>query len=204
VTNKALAGLILCGGESRRMGSPKALMEVAGEPLIVRVARRLSAVADPVLLAPASPGRFGDLGFAEVEDARAGAGPLGGLVAGLVASPHLLLAAVAVDMPFASAEVFRLLADRHTNEDAVAPRTATGLEPLHAVYSRTALPAFREALDAGRFGLREALAGIRVKEVTESEWRAADPTGRFALNVNRPEDLSLLDQAPPSRPGPSI
>jgi len=174
------------------MGTPKALIEFEGQPLVVRVAERIAAVAHPVYLATGTPGRLGDLGLHEVEDVREGAGPLGGLIAGLEASPHALLAAVAADMPFASSQVLRLLAALHVNEDAVVPVTPSGLEPLHAVYSREALPALRDALDRGTFGLRAILQRLRVRLVTQDEWRAADPTGRFALNLNSPEDFSLL------------
>ena len=174
------------------MGTPKALIEVEGRPLALRVAERVSLVAHPVFLATGTPGRYGDLGLPELEDARPGAGPLAALAAGLEASPHSLQAVVAGDMPFASAEVLRLLATLHIAEDAIVPVTEVGLEPLHAVYSRRALPAIRAALDEGMFALRLVLRRLRVREVGPEEWRAADPTGRFALNLNNPEDLARL------------
>jgi molybdopterin-guanine dinucleotide biosynthesis protein A len=187
-----LAGLVVCGGASRRMGSDKALVEVEGRPLVLRVAERLREIADPVILAPGRPGRLGRLGYLEVADEVADAGPLAGLVAGLAASPHELTAVVAVDMPFASARLFALLAGLHDREhDAVVPVSAHGPEPLHAVYARSAVLPLRSALLEGRLDLRAALTGLRVRVVLEREWIAADPTRRFALNVNRPEDLPL-------------
>jgi len=187
-----LAGLVLCGGASARMGRDKALIQLEGQPLAVRVATRISRVADPVMLAPGTAGRLTHLGYAEVADDPAGVGPLGGLVGGLAASPHHLLAAAAVDMPFVSPELMRLLAELHGDEDAVVPVTNSGVEPLHAVYAKTALPILREACAEGRFVLRAVLERLRVRLVGEAEWRPADPSGRFALNVNRPEDLNGL------------
>jgi molybdopterin-guanine dinucleotide biosynthesis protein A len=178
------------------MGVEKASLRFEGEPLVVRVARRLSSVADPVLLAPGAPGRLGMLGFAEVADAATGAGPLGGLIAGLEASPHPLVAVAAVDMPFASPELFRELVRLCEGQDAVVPVTSSGPEPLHAVYSRSAIPALRAALSGGRLALRSVLTTIRVREVREEEWRAFDPTGRFALNVNQREDAAQLGWVP--------
>ena len=58
----------------------------------------MARVADPVLLATGSVGRLGPLGYPEVADEVAGAGPLGGIVAGLEASPHEEMAVVAVDI----------------------------------------------------------------------------------------------------------
>jgi molybdopterin-guanine dinucleotide biosynthesis protein A len=188
-----LAGLVLCGGKSRRMGTDKALLPFEGEPLVLRVARRLGRAASPVLLAPGIRGRLGDLGYDEVGDEAKDAGALGGLVAGLAASPYPLLAVVAVDMPFVSPEVVGLLARRVSDDDAAIPATKGGLEPLHAVYSVRALHALRAALDARQLGLREVVAErLRLRVLPESEWRTADPSGGFALNLNRPEDLDEI------------
>lgn len=178
------------------MGADKALLPVEGTPLVVRVAERLSLVARPVLLAPGMPGRLGRLGYPEVADAVPGGGPLAGLVAGLEASPHPLTAVVAVDMPLVSPEVFRLLAALRGDEDAVVPVTARGLQPLHAIYARSALPVLRAALEEGRLALRAALQGLRVREVGEDEWCRADPAGTFALNVNTAADLARVPRGP--------
>jgi molybdopterin-guanine dinucleotide biosynthesis protein A len=179
------------------MGRDKALLDVAGQPLVLRVAERIGRACHPVLLAPGRRGRLGDLGhgFAEVADAVPDVGPLGGLVAALEASPHRLTAAVAVDLPFASAAVLELLASSCGDADAAVPRTDRGLEPLHAVYARTAVPALRRALSERRVALQAALADLRVIEVPPSQWRALDAGGRFAVNLNGPEDLARLDLA---------
>src|SRR5207244_11617708 len=63
-----MSGLVVCGGESARMGFEKALIEVGGEPLVLRVARRLARVADPVLLATGSPGRLEPPGYPDCAD----------------------------------------------------------------------------------------------------------------------------------------
>jgi molybdopterin-guanine dinucleotide biosynthesis protein A len=195
-----LAGLVLCGGRSGRMGVEKALIPFEGEPLVLRVARRVAVTAAPVLLASGTPGRLGDLGYAEVEDAAAGAGPLAGLVAGLAASPKPLLAVVAVDMPFANPNLLRLLADEIGDADAAVPVTDQGLEPLHAVYSMGAVAPLRSALDARRLGLQQVVAErLRARPVEEAEWRTADPSGTFAVNLNRPEDVARLAAEPPGR-----
>jgi len=187
-----VAGVVLCGGGSRRMGRDKAWIEVEGQPLLVRVAERVAAACDPVFLAP---GRLplGDLGYLTVADAVEDAGPLAGLVGALRTSPHPWLAAVAVDMPFASPVVLRLLADAAGEEDAVVPVTANGPEPLHALYRRSCLRSAEDALSEGRNGLRSLLNELTVRFVNEDEWRPADPQGRFALNLNRVEDATALE-----------
>lgn len=174
------------------MGSEKALIRVGDEPLVLLVAGRVARVADPVFLATGRPGRLGTFTYPEVADESPGAGPLAGVAAGLAASPHELMAVVAVDMPFASGELLVLLAALHDGEDAVVPVSTHGLEPLHAVYARRALPSLRAALRGGTLSMRAVLSELQVREVREQEWRRADPVGRFALNVNRVEDLAAL------------
>jgi molybdopterin-guanine dinucleotide biosynthesis protein A len=192
MSGRPLAGLVLCGGAGTRMGRDKALIEVDGVPLAAVVASRLRSAADPVFLASGEPGRLRHLGHPEVADDPGGIGPLGGLLGGLAASPHPLMAVVGVDMPFVSPELLMLMAGLRGEEDAVVPVTPSGVEPLHAVYATTAVDGLRRALAEGRVALRAALDALRVRLVAEDEWRMADPTGRFSINVNRPEDLAGL------------
>ena len=171
------------------MGSEKALLDFEGEPLVLRVARRLATVCDPVLLATGTVGRLGDLGYAEVADVIAGAGPLAGLAAALEASPHEALAVAAVDMPDVSPDLFLLLAGLRDDEDAVVPVSDRGPEPLHAVYAHAALPAIASYLAAGDRSVRGLLAKLRVREVNRADWQVADPSGAFATNLNRPPKI---------------
>jgi molybdopterin-guanine dinucleotide biosynthesis protein A len=175
------------------MGVDKALLEMDGQPLVHLVAHRLSQVADPILIAPGARGRLGRLGYREVEDAAPGGGPLSGIVAALEASPRPLLAVVAVDMPFASPDVIRLLARLIGDASVALPVTAEGTQPLHAVYATDALEPLREALAGGVRGVREALSRLPVRRVERGEWGPGDRSGLFAMNVNRPQDLARAE-----------
>lgn len=186
-----LAGVVLCGGAGRRLGRDKALLEISGEPLVRRVSQRLSTVADPVLVA-AGERDLPELPYERVHDARVGAGPLGGIVAALRSIDAPALATVAVDMPHASPAVFSLLARLRTEADAVVPRDDHGLQPLHALYDASCLQPFEHALADEDFSMHSALARVRVREVTQEEWAAADPSGRFAFNINVAEDLAEI------------
>jgi molybdopterin-guanine dinucleotide biosynthesis protein A len=188
-----MAGVVLCGGRSSRMGRDKATLPFGGHPLVVAVAEILRSVAEPVFLAPGTPGRLGHTGYREVADTVPDGGPLPGIVAALRASPHPLLAVVAVDMPFASPAVFRLLASSRRHEDALVPVTADGPQPLHAVYARGALPRLERALAEGDLSVQRAIRSLTTSLIGPDRWGPADPSGRFAVNLNRPEDLALLE-----------
>jgi molybdenum cofactor guanylyltransferase len=173
------------------MGVDKATIEVDGVTLLERAVLRLRQVCAPVMVAP------GDVvldGWADaaIADAAPGAGPLGGLVAALRASPHRLLAVVAVDMPWLDPALLRMLAARIEDSDVAVCETERGLEPLHAVYAHSALGPAEAALpgtDRSLHGLVEHLHAVRM---TEQEWRAAGISPRFQRNVNTPEDLAEL------------
>lgn len=92
-------GLILAGGTSRRMGTDKAAVEVDGVAMVDRVGRALAETVDEVWLSLRHGQEHPSPGLPVVRDA--GAGPLGGLSAGLarLSAPDAVLA-VAVDMPF--------------------------------------------------------------------------------------------------------
>jgi molybdopterin-guanine dinucleotide biosynthesis protein A len=174
------------------MGVDKASLVVGGEPLAVRLAGLLDQACDEVLIASGDGQCLSWLGRPQVADAMRGRGPMGGLVAGLERARHPLVAVVAVDMPFASPAVLAVLASWWAGEDAVVPTTDRGSQPLHAVYAAGAAPRLREQLEAGRLAVRDALGWLDVRFVGEADWRPADPSGRFALNLNRPEDLAAL------------
>ena len=184
-----LTGLLLAGGASTRMGTDKAALLVEGEPLARRVAGVLAATCAGVVVASGDGRRLEWLGFPQVADLEPAAGPLAGLVPGLEAAATPLVAVLAVDMPDASSAVLGLLAARIGGHDAAVPRTERGLEPLHAVYATSAAGRLRVAFDSGERSVVRALNGLDVVVVQQDEWAAADPTGRFARNLNRPEDL---------------
>ena len=187
----ALAGVVLCGGRSVRMGVDKATIEVGGVTLLDRAVSRLTEACDPVLIAPGAL-RLGIDGPRLVGDALPGAGPLGGIVAALHRSPHPLLAVVAVDMPWLDPALLRLLAAGIGDQDVAVCKTRRGLEPLHAVYARSALPVVEAALHSSDRSFRGVIAHLRARIIAEEDWRSAGFSERFASNVNTPADLAEI------------
>jgi molybdopterin-guanine dinucleotide biosynthesis protein A len=173
------------------MGVDKAELRVDGERLAVRVARVLQAVAGLTIVASGDGRRLSWLGLPQVVDIEQGEGPLAGLIAGLEAAPTRYVAVLAVDMPNASAPVLRLLAQAVSGHDAAVPRTGDGLQPLHAVYATAAAPLLRTWFEGGVRSVRQALGALDLVVVAPTEWSAADPSGAFARNLNRPDDLLL-------------
>lgn len=183
-----MTAVVLAGGASRRMGVDKASLDWHGHPLMDHVTTRIAPACTRVLIASGDGRRLGRPG--EIADAVADAGPLGGLLAALEAADTPLLAVVAVDLPHADAGVLRALAAAIGEADAVVPLMDGRLQPLHAVYRTACAGPLRTYLDAGGRAVMGFLDRITVAEAGPEVWSAADPTGRFAVNLNAPEDVA--------------
>ena len=181
---RSMTGLVLAGGRSTRMGRDKALLAWDGTSLVDRVAAALRECCDEVLIASGDGARLGRPG--EIADAVDGAGPLGGLLAGMEAAAHPLVAVVAVDMPHANAAVLRALAGALLGQDVAVPVVGGRVHPLHAVYRTGCAAAVRAYLDEGQRSVMGLLERVDVREAGPEVWGAADPDGRFATNLNRP------------------
>jgi molybdopterin-guanine dinucleotide biosynthesis protein A len=190
-----LAGVVLCGGRSARMGVDKATINFEGTTLLERALARLDAVCDPVLIAA------GDVpvqvaGRTSVADAVPGAGPLGGIVSALRASPHRLLAVVAVDLPWIDPRLIRMLAAEVGVHDVAVCELSGGIEPLHAVYATSILAAAETALAGSDLSVRGLIARSDAVRLSEGDWREAGISDRFTRNVNTPRDLAAINRRP--------
>ncbi|MFO7254355.1 MULTISPECIES: molybdenum cofactor guanylyltransferase [Limnochorda] len=195
-----VTGVLLAGGQSRRMGAPKALLPVEGEPLIQRAARALSPFPHRLLVLdrPGSdPLRGGELlpDWIRVYDRFPGAGPLGGLITGLAAAPTPWVALAACDMPWLTPEYYQVLAGQlHPPGQVLIPRWARGPEPLAGAYHRTALPVLLDALLRGERQMVRAAAPL-VACPAAPDWLEPFQPERLFANVNRPEEYHALPGA---------
>ena len=186
-----VAGLVLLGGASRRMGQNKALLPVGGIPIIQRVINTVAPLCSETLLVGNDAEPYRHLGLPIIPDIEPNLGPLMGLYSGLLATSNDLNLLLACDMPFTSAALLSHLLALSDGYDVVIPRTEHGLHPLCAVYRRsTCLPAIRAALDAHSRRVISFFNQVRVREIGPDELRLVDPDGISLMNVNTPEDLA--------------
>lgn len=188
---------IQAGGESRRMGSDKALLPFLGQPLILRALNRLSRIADEVLVTSNQPENYRFLGFSPIPDLLPGFGALGGLYTALSAAGYPYIAVVACDMPFASPELFafELAILRENGVDAVVPRSEAGTEPFHAVYRcDTCLPHIHAALGTGKRRVDAWFSQVNIRYLTPAEILPYDPDQLAFLNINTHEELEEAER----------
>jgi molybdopterin-guanine dinucleotide biosynthesis protein A len=178
-----VAGLLLTGGASSRMGATKATLLVDGEPLGQRAARLLASVCDPVF--EVGPGHTS---LPVVTEPVPGQGPLAALVAGADAldalgppGPLLLLAC---DLPHVTAELLQTLAT-WPGSGSVVPLDAAGEpQPACARFSTSAQERARAALAGGARALRALLDDDR------DAMLFAPGDERVLADVDTPEDAA--------------
>ena len=193
---------IQAGGQSSRMGEDKALKNFLGRPLIQRVIDRVSPVADELIVTTNHPDDYHFLDIRLIPDLKPGRGALGGLYTAIASASNPLVAVVACDMPFASAELLeaagRLIVQEEV--DVVIAKTDEGFEPIHAVYRReTCLPAIEAAIDADMWKVIAWFPQVRVRVLTSDEINRYDPVGLAFWNVNTPEEFMEAEKIASTR-----
>jgi molybdenum cofactor guanylyltransferase len=175
-------GAVLAGGASRRMGRPKAFVEVDGTAMARRVADTLAeSGCRPVVAIGGDAEAMAGLGISTVADSHPGEGPLGAIITALEHAAPCSVLVAACDLPWLdAATVAALIAARRGDVDVVAAATDR-IEPLLSLWSPAALEHARAAFVAGERAVHVVLEGLRVHtvEVAPSALR----------NVNRPDDL---------------
>lgn len=197
-----LAGVILAGGRSRRMGGGfKALAPLGGKPLIRHVIDRLQPqVRSLVLSVEKQVPEFETFGLPQVEDPSPGSrGPLGGLLSALanmeMGCDWMLLAPC--DAPFLPLELAKRLLNCALGDDQAGcvVRYDSEIQPTFSLWHRRFLPRLEEAvLEEGMAGFKQFL---RDTPVAILDWKSSDPSPFF--NINDPGALlkaaRLLDRA---------
>ena len=198
--------VIQAGGESKRMGQSKALVEFNGRPLICRLVRRLLPAADELVITTNEPDKLGFLKdeFPEtdirlVSDNRNVRGALIGMETALEAAGCPIVAVVACDMVFASPSlvVAEAIEMTETGADAVVPVNKHGYEPFHASYRKeTCLAAVKRALADGKSRVQSIFqdSDIRVIEFPQSKVVEVEPRGGCFINTNTPEELAHIEK----------
>ncbi len=186
------AAVVLCGGESTRMGRPKALLPFGPETLLARVLRVCAEVCGEVVVVAAPEQDLPGLpaGTKVVRDSLPGQGPLEGLAVGLavVAAPAAFC--TSCDVPFLRAALVERMFDA-LGEAAAAQGVVEGVaQPLLAVYRTALAPKAAALVRGGRRRVVYLIEGETVSMVPEAAVREADPDLASYRNCNTPEEYA--------------
>jgi molybdopterin-guanine dinucleotide biosynthesis protein A len=192
------AGIVLCGGMSKRMGRPKAWLPFAGELMLPRVVRLLGEVVQPIVVVAAPDQEVPPLppGIDMVRDAERGRGPLQGLLAGLTALQGRADAAYlsSCDVPFLKPAFVRRLIELLGDNAICVPHVDGYHHPLAAVYRLEVAAAVPRLLAENRLRPVFLFDSVPTRVVEAAE--LVDVDGRFQSlrNLNTPEDYEAALQ----------
>jgi len=148
MTLPCITGIILAGGESRRMGTLKPLIHYKGKPLINWVFDALYPICSDIIIV-ANSGDFSALAASVYPDNYPENGPAAGIEAGLSQCQTDLALISSCDTPNLSTDFFKHLLQNHKGFDISIAAHDDINEPLIGVYSRSAQPVFRDAILSG-------------------------------------------------------
>ena len=201
--------VIQAGGESRRMGQSKALVDYQGRPLIARLVERLMPAADELVITTNEKERLGflleehpDANIRFATDEYDFRGALPGLCTALNSASNEFVGVIACDMIFASPRlvVAEAIEMAESQCDIVVPVNQHGYEPFHAMYRRsTCLEAVRRALEEGRTRVQTIFSdeGLDVREFPQRRVLDVEPRGGCFINANTPDELASIAAAYP-------
>jgi molybdenum cofactor guanylyltransferase len=208
------AGVVLAGGQSSRMGRPKAALEWHGSTLLRRTAQIMArATSGPVVVVRAAGQGLPELpaGVLVADDPREGRGPLQGIAAGLAAlTGRADLAFVSsTDLPFLHPAFIRrvlgVLADGE-DTDVALPLARGYKQPLAAGYRVSLAETAERLVKEDRLRPAFLFEQCRVRTLDDAELlrgpvlAALDPDLDSVLNVNTPADYA----AARARPAPEV
>jgi len=185
-----LTGVILAGGQSRRMGQDKARMQISGRSMFARALELLQKFCPTILIAGDRP----DLARPDVPalpDIFPGSA-LGGLYTGLKAATTEWILVAPCDMPYPDHRIVERMLAHRTGYDAVVPRTPGGYEPVFALYHKNCLPQMEAMLRQNQFRIYDFYQRISIRYLDPPEL----PEGweRTLINLNTPEDLTRIKE----------
>lgn len=178
--------IILAGGDSKRLGRPKALLDLCGKNLIEIMVERLYGVFDQVTLVTDRPELYeglpvlitGDLIKDKVKS------PLRGIHAGLSVSPLPYQFVVACDMPFLNTELISYMDRFAADYDAVVPRVDSYFQPLHAFYSRSCINIISRQIEGGLYKVTDFYDNLEIRFIDSAEIKRFDPEEISFTNIN--------------------
>lgn len=180
------SAIVLCGGQSSRMGRDKAALPFGSDTLLTRAVRAVLAVTGDVVVVGDTLQEMAE-GVRVARDQVSGLGPLGGLATGLASVKAARALLVACDMPLLVPALLQRLLDLAGDADACVPLVNDMAMTTCAVYATRVLPRVQAQLATDVRSLRAMISGLSVRWVTADQVRDVDPELLSFWDCDTPE-----------------
>ena len=202
---KNCTGVILAGGENKRMPVLKAFIKINGEKIIERNLKIMRQLFKEIFIVTNQPELYLYLKthlLGDVYDIR---GPMTGIFTSLLNSSNRWVFVSACDMPFINKQLIKYMASKRDNYDAVVPkynennppqspftkggRRGDYTEPLFAFYSKQLMPSMEKAIFSNKIGSKDFLRDKRVEYIFNREIKGIDAKAMSFINLNTLKEL---------------
>lgn len=186
-----ICGIILAGGESKRMGRDKTILQYKGQSLVERMVQTLLPFCKNILISSNTQLHAG-LGYELVPDIIPSKGPIGGIYSCLKSTPCLYNMVLPADVPLVSAGLICFLIENAHPQKISAIVTPSGfVEPLCAIYPTTILPELENFIQTGNNKLIDFLHAENYHAVQLSESDSFYHP-KLLVNINTPDEFEKL------------
>jgi molybdopterin-guanine dinucleotide biosynthesis protein A len=189
---ETIAAFILAGGASRRMGTDKSQLILAGKSFVEHIAAALARISGEISVVGKPATNSTKLRY--VPDVYPNWGALGGVHSALASSEATWSLIVACDFPFVTAELFDRLASLRAGSEAVAPIQSDGIpQPLCALYQTDrCLVRAEELINSGERKPVALLQSVQTRWVPFAEIEDLPGAERFFDNINTAADYDRI------------
>ena len=192
-----VTAVVLAGGASTRMGQDKASLRLGNKTMLERIVGELQSIFENIIVVTNTPDKYEMLHNVKfVRDClnMEERNSLVGLYSGLKQSETPNIFVLGCDMPFVNQHLIEYMVNSLKDEDIVIPFTNGYYEPLHAIYSRSCIPALEKLLQEKQYKITEMFTAVIVKKIIDEDIQKFDPSMACFKNINTYDEyLSLKD-----------
>ncbi|MDF2633295.1 MAG: Molybdopterin-guanine dinucleotide biosynthesis protein [Pelosinus sp.] len=186
----SITPIILAGGKSTRMKVNKSFVQLTAKPMIEVVLEKVTRIFSlPPILITNSFVEYSYLNIRLEKDIFSGMGPLSGIHAGLSCSATLQNFIVGCDIPLLDSAFIQYMVSQIKEYDITIPEEDGYTHPLHAIYSRSCLPAIENKLKHNERKVISFFPEVKVRYINKVEMDQFPFARQSLVNVNTREDL---------------
>lgn len=187
-----MTGIILAGGQSKRLGIDKAELIVDGRSILERSVQILKQIFAEVIVVSNVYREIAAEDVIQVKDIAVAKGALGGIYTGLYHATFDRSFITACDMPYIMPQLVELIAKKQQN-DVVVPCIHGNFEPLFAVYSNRCIPIIKQMISCDVLKISDLYDRCSVEYVNEESLRKVDENLNSFININSLQDLEYIE-----------
>jgi molybdopterin-guanine dinucleotide biosynthesis protein A len=192
---KHMTGVILAGGEGKRLGRDKTELVIDSESLIETIIAKLSTLFEELLMITSKrkythyAHRFAHLKVKIHTDIFNIRGSIAGVHSGLHHASHQHSFFVGCDMPFLNLSLIDYFTQIAEGNDVVVAQCASGFEPLHAIYSKRCMSYLEKLMQSNNLRIYDFYDEVKLHIVREDETERYDPGKLSFFNINTKQAL---------------